>query len=164
MLLLLSVLVTTANAADTSLVGWWKLDDGTGLTAVDSSNQGHNGTLTNGPVWTTGKSKGGLQFDGTNDYVDTGWNENLTNWTICCWVNSPAAPDSTSSPSGPIHRESNYQISWNHSQGGTWPGSVAANIGGTWTNASLGTLEGNTWYFLCGTLTAHRSKPILMEN
>ena len=136
---------------DPNLVGWWKLDDASGTIAADSSGQEHNGTLTNGPVWTTGNYAGGLQFDGVDDYVDTGWNTNIRRWTICCWVICPAAPNSTSLPSGPIHRENNYQISWNHNNGGTWPGSVGANINGTWTNASLGTLQGNTWYFLCGT-------------
>ena len=71
---------------DESLLGWWPLNDGSGLTAMDLSGQGHNGSLTNGPVWTTGYYGGGLQFDGTDDYVDTDWNENLATWTICCWV------------------------------------------------------------------------------
>ncbi len=57
---------------DSSLVGWWKLDDGSGTTAKDSSGQGHNGTLTNGPIWTTGHAGSGLQFDGVDDFVDTG--------------------------------------------------------------------------------------------
>ncbi len=34
------------------LVGWWKLDEGSGTTAHDSSGYGDNGTLTN-PVWST---------------------------------------------------------------------------------------------------------------
>ena len=30
----------------------------------------HNGTLTNGPTWGTGKYGQGINFDGTNDYVN----------------------------------------------------------------------------------------------
>ena len=74
---------------DPSLAGWWKLDDGSGTTAIDSSSGGHNGTLTNGPVWVAGHLGGALQLDGTDDYVDTGWTENLTRWTISIWVISP---------------------------------------------------------------------------
>jgi len=33
------------------LVGYWKFDEGIGLTAFDSTANGNNGTLTNGPAW-----------------------------------------------------------------------------------------------------------------
>jgi glucose/arabinose dehydrogenase len=49
----------------------WRLDDATGTQAADSTGNGHLGTLVNGPTWTTGRIGGALQFDGTNDYVDT---------------------------------------------------------------------------------------------
>ena len=39
----------------TGLVGWWKLDEGSGTSAGDSSGQGNTGTLTNGPTWVAGK-------------------------------------------------------------------------------------------------------------
>ena len=47
----------------------WKLDDGTGTTAVDSEG-GHDGTLTNGPTWVAGQIGDALSFDGSDDYVD----------------------------------------------------------------------------------------------
>jgi RHS repeat-associated protein len=56
------------NAADT-LAGWWRFDDGSGTTAVDSSGNGTDGTLQNGPTWTTGPVGGALSFDGVDDYV-----------------------------------------------------------------------------------------------
>jgi len=37
----------------TGLVGWWKFDEGTGVTAYDASGEGNHGTLTNGPTWST---------------------------------------------------------------------------------------------------------------
>ncbi len=51
------------------LVGHWKLDETSGITANDSSGLGNNGTLTNGPVWTTGKIGQALEFDGVDDEV-----------------------------------------------------------------------------------------------
>jgi hypothetical protein len=36
-----------ARAQDPSLLGWWKLDDGSGTTAVDSSGRGNDGTINN---------------------------------------------------------------------------------------------------------------------
>jgi len=34
------------------LVGWWKADETEGTMAADSSGNGQNGTLLNGPTWT----------------------------------------------------------------------------------------------------------------
>ena len=42
------------------LVGWWKFDETEGTVAYDSSGNGNDGTLTNGPTWTAGKFGGAL--------------------------------------------------------------------------------------------------------
>jgi len=54
-----------------NLIAHWKLDEGLGTSAQDSSGNGNTGTLVNGPVWTTGKINGALSFDGTDDYVQS---------------------------------------------------------------------------------------------
>ncbi len=72
-------------------VGYWKLDESTGTVAYDSSAYGNTGTLMNGPTWTSGRFGNGLQFDGTNDYVNPGNSVsfNIINaLTISVWVNS----------------------------------------------------------------------------
>jgi hypothetical protein len=51
------------------LVGWWKFDEGSGTVAYDSSGNGNDGNLTNGPTWTTGKIGGALSFDGGDDLI-----------------------------------------------------------------------------------------------
>ena len=61
----------------TGLVGHWNFDEGAGTTASDSSGNGNTGTLTNGPVWTTGKINGALNFDGVDDNVSIPWNSSL---------------------------------------------------------------------------------------
>jgi hypothetical protein len=69
------------------LVGWWKFDEGSGTVAYDSSGNGNDGNLTNGPTWTDGKIGGALSFDGVNDYVDLG-QKNLgvnSNLSISYW-------------------------------------------------------------------------------
>ncbi len=48
------------------------MEPGRRLRAADSSGNGNNGTLTNGPVWVDGKYGKALQFDGVNDCVDAG--------------------------------------------------------------------------------------------
>ena len=47
-----------ALALDPAILGFWKLDDGTGTIAQDSSVNGNDGTLTNGPTWSTGQLNG----------------------------------------------------------------------------------------------------------
>jgi hypothetical protein len=51
-------------------VGHWKLDEGSGTTAHDSSGNGNDGTLINGPTWVDGKLGKALSFDGIDDYVE----------------------------------------------------------------------------------------------
>ncbi len=63
---LLSMVLTSEVQAE--LVGWWKLDDGSGTVAVDSSGYGRDGTITNA-TWEAGKYGTALAFDGTA-YVD----------------------------------------------------------------------------------------------
>ena len=65
----------TPNPASTipGLVGLWRLDEGTGTTAKDSSGNGLNGTLgssPSAPIWTSGRFGKALSFDGSNDYVN----------------------------------------------------------------------------------------------
>ena len=60
-----------AETVATGPLAHWKLDETSGLTAVDSIG-GHDGTLANGPSWTSGQLDGGLDFDGADDTVDAG--------------------------------------------------------------------------------------------
>ncbi len=75
-------------AADPNLVAWWKLDEGMGVTVLDSSGRGNGGTLANGPQWVPGNDGGALYFDGTDDYVDLGTPSELylpENYTYTAW-------------------------------------------------------------------------------
>jgi hypothetical protein len=71
------------------LAGFWSLDDGSGKVAADSSEYGHNGTLTNmtGDEWTTGHVNGALQFDGIDDYAEIG-NVGAGIKTLSFWMRS----------------------------------------------------------------------------
>jgi len=86
----MAVLQKPAPASDPTLVAHWKFDDGNGGAAVDSSGNGLNGTLKNGPGWTTGRVGGSLSFNGTNQFVDVGASSKLTfkgAYTLALWVN-----------------------------------------------------------------------------
>jgi len=60
------------NASVSSgLEAWYKLDDASGLTAIDSSPNARNATLTNVQYWhpSFGRVQGALNFNGTDDYA-----------------------------------------------------------------------------------------------
>ncbi len=66
----------------------WTLDDGSGTTATDAVG-GADGTLVNGPTWTSDAVQGGgLSFDGSNDYVDVGTNviDTSSSYSVAAWV------------------------------------------------------------------------------
>ncbi|MBA4174020.1 MAG: hypothetical protein C0511_15520 [Hyphomicrobium sp.] len=76
------------------MIGHWKFDEGTGVTASDASGNGNTGTLTNFGLgaWGTGIKGGALNFDGVNDVVNAGsaaMLDNLTTLTACAWVRRP---------------------------------------------------------------------------
>jgi len=72
---------------DSSLVGYWKFDEGSGTSAYDASGHNYTGTLTNGPSWQTSCKQGGcLSFNGTNTYVSMG-GASTTSFTAMAWIN-----------------------------------------------------------------------------
>jgi hypothetical protein len=77
-----------------TIVGVWLLDEGKGDTAGDSSGNGHNGELAEGPKWVQGKFGKALEFDGKESRVDCGDVDALDfgtgDFTICLWIK--AAP------------------------------------------------------------------------
>ena len=59
-----------AGDITSGMTGFWKLDEGLGVTTADSSVNGNTGTLVNNPLWTTGVLGGALTFDGATTLVD----------------------------------------------------------------------------------------------
>jgi len=59
---------------------------GSGTVWNDLSGNGNNGTLTNGPTYNT-ENRGGIVFDGTNDYIDINIpSTNFDDFTLSCWI------------------------------------------------------------------------------
>ncbi len=65
-----------------------RLDETSGTVASDSSGNGRNGTLVNGPTWSAGRLDNGVVLDGINDLVEfaPGVVSGLTDFTIATWV------------------------------------------------------------------------------
>jgi len=145
------------------LVGWWKLD----ADANDSSGSGNHGTVNGNPNWVIGPIDGALQFDGLDDCIRTDYAADLPTWAVAVWVNSPAAP-SNAAPAGPVHRENNFQINWDHTSA-DFRGAAGLRVGDTWYAASFGELEANRWYHLAATydgenLKAYKDGVLITDN
>jgi len=72
-----------------ALVAWWKMDDGSGNTAADSSGNGLAGTLVGNPTWADGMAGRALKFDGDGDYVDIGKDAKFniaSQITVAAWI------------------------------------------------------------------------------
>jgi fibronectin type 3 domain-containing protein len=138
----------TPVAAGAGASAHWRLDDASGVTALDSSGNGSHGTLVGGPVWTTGSFGSGLSFDGVDDAVTTPLLTNFSAWTVSLWVRSPAAP-AQGVASGPLH-SGNLQINWNHPDSPA-RGAASMRLGWQWYRVRFGALAPNTWYHLAVT-------------
>jgi hypothetical protein len=81
--------------AQENLVAWWKMDDDAASTVVlDSSGNGYDGASVRNThdMHVAGKIDGALQFDGVNDYINTGQNFESAfqdNFTISLWLIPP---------------------------------------------------------------------------
>jgi len=79
-------------ADDPTLVGWWKLDDGAGTVAAESSGRSVEGTLFGDPAWDTEGLFGGcLLFDGTDDYIFIDGQFELPEYTMAVWFRVDAS-------------------------------------------------------------------------
>ncbi len=132
-------------------IAWWTFEETTGTSAADYSGNGYDGTLTNGPAWTTaGKLNGAVSFDGVDDYVDATSTFNPVNrlgesFSIENWV-YPTAADNYRGIWGNYNEGTLSGISLQYDSatlGGGWIASVGD--GSTWHRANLGALTLNTW-------------------
>ena len=70
-------------------IAHWKFDEGSGEIAYDSSGNGNDGTLVNGPQWVSGVNGTALEFDGIDNYVeiDGGGVFDVSNISVSGWFN-----------------------------------------------------------------------------
>jgi len=98
-----------------NLFAHWKLDEGTGTSTVDSSNNSYSATLTNSPTWQTSSScKQGacLDFDGDDDYVLLSSSlTTLADFTLTGWVKMNSNASSETNGNNPFwKRDSQNRI------------------------------------------------------
>ena len=95
---LISDSIIPVNPTNSNLIGWWKLDEGAGTIAADSSINDNDGNLAGDPnshpQWVAGHIGSALDFNGVHDYVDCSNNVSLNEpnitgkITLAAWVNT----------------------------------------------------------------------------
>jgi O-glycosyl hydrolase len=166
-----------------NLEAWWKLDEGSGTTAADSSGNGHDGAFptdtANRPTWYNDPALGWvLSFDGS-DYINCGGGRNVgadpcdpgtwtdpLNWanayggsfTIYARVNQTAVrPWGTFLGKGELEMKLQMLVGLNLTHF-AFPRTPAGGLGGTktWSN--------NIWYRITGVWDAEQEIAYVYRN
>lgn len=144
------------NTAETPPVMYLPLDGRSGTTANDSSGNGNNATLTNGPAFDLGKIGGAIKFDGTDDRLQVGTAATLnttSGFTIESWIYKTGSIGSvedilfkgidtggTENTTSYLQLQTTGQIETGFTSSGTF-----------YFVDSTTTLSTNTWYHIVGT-------------
>ena len=117
-------------------------------TWFDKSGNANNGTLTNGPTFSSANG-GSIVFDGVDDYIQISTSPNLTNpLTICTFINTSVITGSTQVIYGPsANGNDNWlSISNNRAQIFATQTSDVNNFSVTGTTV----IQANIWYHITG--------------
>jgi len=132
-------------------VGYWKMDENTGVSAYDSSSNGLTGTLTSSPSWTNGKYSSAVTFNGSTQYIGTVANPTVlqtTTGTICAWVN----PSTITSYHGIFSYQKDYGAGVYGYAFGLRSNGFAFLIGdntGYYEQFGISTVSTNAWTYGC---------------
>ncbi len=145
---------------DTSLVGYWKFDEGSGTTAYDSSGHGNNGS--GNPVidWTSSNCESGNCVTAASGYgtiykISPTFSNVRSNVTIAHWVKINTA---IASSSWPYSASGNTHISYGFrsaSNGTSWYFEYATDYptcgGSSFTATTASDIGLGAWHFLAMT-------------
>ncbi len=137
------------------LKAYWKLDETSGTTAVDSSANGHDGTLVGSPTWTTtGNVDGALDFeiDDGGDRVDAGtFNVSGSALSVSAWIRSEEEVHDGRILFKSTGNDSADQF-WGFTIGESLEPDFRIRAGGTRSIlAYSGVVTPGKWYYLAGT-------------
>ena len=152
------VKVFEASGTLSGLVGYWKLDEGSGTTAADSSGFGNTGTLYNGPTWVDGMHGKGLSFDGATNFVqveDSASLDMTTQISIEGWVYPRALVDSSGYDSHIISKcdlsDGTHRYNIGTHRSGKWFYNAYTGVEGTGLRLSNAAVSLNKWTYLAMT-------------
>ncbi|MCP4260631.1 MAG: LamG domain-containing protein [Planctomycetes bacterium] len=136
--LVLSVALT--GTAKAELIGWWRLDEGSGTTAFDFSGNGNDGALQNDAGWGIGYlSNSSVLLDGDDDFVEVPHADILTvdnEVSVMAWINAERLEPPGAGYSGIIAKSNSPR---SYSLYTTAAGPLHFSTTSTVTNAFVGT-------------------------
>jgi len=141
---------------DNGEIGWWKFDEGTGITAIDNSGYGNKGIVSGNVVWATGCKHGGtpcLDFS-SGGYVDFGTDDHFSlpgAMTMSAWVNLDASSSTYTigGRAGASTSLTNYWMDIRSSNTQIYFGGYTPAGGGAYVSGNY-TFSPGTWYHLAG--------------
>lgn len=166
-----AVLTTTNNInvpfdITNGLIGWWKLQDGSGTSFTDSSGNGFTGNFVGSPTWTQGIIGGiGVTFNGTTQYGTVNNTSQLIptdKVSYSFWFNTKQSAAVTADLLR--HDQTFTALQLNGGSGSTkaqsvvWPGGTATKVPFNWTYN-----DGN-WHFYVVTYDSTVGTRIFVDN
>jgi len=155
-LIVLGLILTGQSIAavdPATVAGMWLFDDGAGDVAKDSSGNGLDADLIDGPSWVTGKFGGALEFDGGGAHVVVPDHENPSEAiTVSIWAKSNT--ETWNVHGWMFEKRDAYMfhpiadgttVSWIFCNGGCW------NLPFTWTTGAVGPDDITQWHMYTGT-------------
>ena len=141
-------------ATDPGIVGVWLFEEGSGDIALDSSGNGHDGTVINGPnEWVAGKYGTAMEFNNVNSRVDVPDTDDLDldTFTVEVWAKCELKADFQGLVSKTDDAGRNYGI-FVIVQGFTTgvEGGIHASVPGAATFGSTAITD-NTWHHVAMT-------------
>jgi prepilin-type N-terminal cleavage/methylation domain-containing protein len=141
---------------DSSLVGYWPMDEQSGVIAYDMSGYGNNGTIQNSPNRVTHSGSGAYSFVSGSDYINVPSTASLRSssaYTLSAWINwQGGAFGWTSVINGGdyvMQLASNGQV-----QSFTFNSDRTTIICGTWSTVSIS----GGWHYFAATAASSGAK------
>jgi hypothetical protein len=153
-----TIMVRVYSEGYTGMRAYWKLDESSGTTAVDTAG-GHNGTVHGNPFWQSsgGKVNGAIRLDGDGDYIDCGGGSdpNTLTWadlrdeiTVSAWVKGTF----DKSWQAIVNKgDSSWRLFRNSVDGDSDDVSFTLNGVGPIASGSTGPVGDNKWHQVVGT-------------
>ncbi len=160
---------TYTTSDSTGLIAWWKLNEGNGTTALDSSGNNYQGII-NEAAWVSSKGNNSLSFNGLSNFVNvpslpvTG----LASLTVAAWINSDL--DKTGyifyhGDTGEFLLHNGERLS-DGPVAGRYPNIASFSVklaGSTWYDVYSSPMQPNTWHQLVGVWTKGGSLKIYVD-
>ena len=148
---------TPGDLSSFNPTSWWRMGDndgGTGTTITDQGSEGNDGTLVNGPTFSTNVptfNTYSVDFDGTDDYVNIGSSGDVG--TISIWFKPTTTTTSATSGRTLIGLTgiSPYAGYGTIDIGKSWPNYVYGYFDGDWSyyhSSSSTSLSNTAWHHL----------------